>query len=217
MRYARTLAVIVVWCASAATAGAQQRGLTDAQIRSAESEVPRLVELLELAPGATVADVGAGFGAWTARFAEWTGPSGQVYATEVGGRQLESLREMVERDQLSNVTVIEGDADATNLPAGCCDAILVRDVFHHLTEPAAMIRSLAASLKPNGRLAIIDFPPSENSSIPDGVPADRGGHGVPPEVVEREVGAVLTHETTSREWSTRDGSGSLFLVVFRKQ
>ena len=197
-------------------APAQQRGLSDAQVRSAETEVPRLVALLELTPGASIADVGAGFGAWTVQFARWTGPEGRVYATEIGGRQLEALREIAEREGLSNVTVVEGAADATNLPPACCDGILVRDAFHHFTEPEAMILSLAAALKPGGRLAIIDFPPRANSSVPDGVPADRGGHGVPPEVVRREIGAALTHVSTIPDWSAGSRPGSLFLLLFEK-
>ena len=212
----RLLAVSLVGLLCATSALAQQRGLTDGQIRSAEVEVPRLVEQLELEPGATVADVGAGFGAWTVRFAGWTGEAGHVYATEIGDRQLAFLRETAEQDRLANVTVIEGAVDDTNLPDACCDAILARDAFHHFTEPAAMIESLAAALRPGGRLAIIDFPPLENSSVPEGVPADRGGHGVPPEVVEREIGAVLPHESTTLEWSSRGPGRSLFLVVFRK-
>lgn len=210
------LVLVLLTLTLVSEAPAQQRGLSDAQVRSAEVEVPRLVALLELTPGATIADVGAGFGAWTIQFSRWTGPDGRVYATEIGDRQLESLRETAEREGLSNVTVVEGVADATNLPPACCDGILVRDAFHHFTEPEAMILSLAAALKPGGRLAIIDFPPRANSSVPDGVPADRGGHGVPPEVVRREVGAALTHVTTIPDWSAGSRPASLFALLFEK-
>ena len=210
------LVLVLLTLTLVSAAPAQQRGLSDAQVRSAETEVPRLVALLELTPGASIADVGAGFGAWTVQFARWTGPEGRVYATEIGGRQLEALREIAEREGLSNVTVVEGAADATNLPPACCDGILVRDAFHHFTEPEAMILSLAAALKPGGRLAIIDFPPRANSSVPDGVPADRGGHGVPPEVVRREIGAALTHVSTIPDWSAGSRPGSLFLLLFEK-
>ncbi len=194
----------------------QQTALTPSQQRSAAVEVPRLVELLALEPGMTVADVGAGFGAWTMAFAKALGPSGRVLATEIGSAQKASLRESVERERLTNVTIIDGAIAATNLPAECCDAILVRDAYHHFTEPEAMVRSLAASLKPGGRLAVIDFPPRPNSSVPNGVPADRGGHGVPSDIVVREVGTVLTHVTTIAEWSPGSEPGSLYLVVFRK-
>jgi precorrin-6B methylase 2 len=195
---------------------AQQTALTEGQLKAAEIEVPKLVELLELKPGMTVGDVGAGFGAWTMRFSRWTGPGGRVYATDIGGPQLSSLRESVKREQLNNVTVIEGAAASTNLPAQCCDAILVRDAYHHFTQPDEMIRSLAASLKPGGRLAIIDFPPRENSEVPAGVRANRRGHGVPPDVVVSEVGSVLKHVRTIDAWAPDSQPASLFLVLFRK-
>lgn len=195
---------------------AQQSRLTDGQIKSAEIEVPLLVEVLSLTPGMMVADVGAGFGAWTRRLSRWIGPSGRVYATEIGAAQLAALRDAVQREGLTNVTVIEGATSGTNLPPACCDAIFIRDAYHHLAQPAAMVESLAASLKPGGRLAVIDFPPRANSQVPAAVPADRQGHGVPPEVVEREGSAKLTHVRTIPNWSAKSQPGSLFLVLFRK-
>jgi ubiquinone/menaquinone biosynthesis C-methylase UbiE len=150
------------------------------------------------------------------RFARWLGPKGRVYATDVGATQLAALRNVVQREQLTTVTVVEGAIDATNLPAACCDAILIRDAYHHLTQPEAMIRSLAASLKPGGRLAVIDFPPRANSEVPSGVAADRGGHGIPSEVVQREVGRALAHVRTIAPWSPASQPASLYLVLFRK-
>ena len=213
----RLAAAFVVAVAACAQIVAQQTGLTDAQIKSADVEVPRLVELLELKPGMTVADVGAGFGAWTMRFARAVGPTGRVYATDLGAAQLAALRDITRRERLDNVTIIEGAANSTNLPARCCDAVLIRDAYHHFTEPDALVRSVAASLKPGGRLAVLDFPPRPDSELPAGVPANRRGHGVPPEIVEREVGAMLTHVRTFTAWSPTSQPASLFLVLFEKR
>ena len=190
--------------------------MTDAQIKSADVEIPQLVELLELKPGMTVGDVGAGFGAWTMRFARELGPTGRVFATDIGAEQLAALRDITPRERLNNITVIAGAASSANLPPSCCDAILIRDAYHHLTQPEAIIRSLAASLKPGGRLAVIDFPPRPNTEVPAGVPANRGGHGVSPEVVQGEVGAMLTHVKTITAWSPASQPASLYLVLFRK-
>jgi ubiquinone/menaquinone biosynthesis C-methylase UbiE len=176
----------------------QQTALSEAQLKSADAEVPRLVELLQLKPGMTVADVGAGFGAWTMKCSKSLGPTGRVYANEIGGPQLAALRAAVTRETLTNVTVVTGAPGSTNLPAGCCDAILIRDAYHHLTDSAPLIRSCAASLKPGARLAVIDFPPRPNTEVPAGVPANRLGHGVPPDVVVSEVSAALTHVRTIR-------------------
>lgn len=201
----------------AAPAQVGQQGLTEATIKTAAIEVPRLIELLELKPGMTIGDVGAGFGAWTTAFSKWTGASGRVYSTDIGEKQLAFLRETTKRDGLTNVTVLAGAERSTNLPANCCDAILIRDAYHHLTQPNDMLGSVAAALKPGGRLAIIDFPPRPNSELPAGVPSNRNGHGVPPDVVIQEVkGAGLTMVSQNRQWSAQSQPNDLFLVIFRK-
>lgn len=215
-RLAHFATAFVVAVVAGAQIVAQQTGLTDAQITSADVEVPRLVELLALTPGMAVADVGAGFGAWTMRLAREVGPTGRVYATDLGAAQLAALREITQRERLGNVTVIEGTANSANLPPICCDAVLIRDAYHHFTQPDALVRSVAASLKPGGRLAVIDFPPRPNSEVPGGVPADRRGHGVASDIVEREVGTVLKHVRTITAWSPTSQPASLFLVLFEK-
>lgn len=174
---------------------------TKDQLALSDIEVRRLVPLLKLEPGTVIADVGAGLGAWALRFARWTGPSGHVYATDIDDVALASLRALVTREQLPNVTVLTGAAAVTNLPDACCDAILLRNVFHYVADPDSMIRSLSDSLKSGGRLAIVDFPPRPRTTPPPGVPANRGGFGIPPDVVEREIGAMLRHVTTVPNWA----------------
>ena len=219
----RIVIAVALTLAMAAPLAAQQQpgpdgGATEAQLRSAEVEVPRLVKLFELEPGMTVADVGAGFGAWTIALSRSVGPTGRVYTSDIGEQQLAALRQaVVAREPLTNVTVVEGAERSTNLPAGCCEAILIRDAYHHLTQPGDIIRSLAAALKPGGRLAVIDFPPRPDSDVPTGVPANRGGHGVPPDVVIAEVTAAgLTRLSTNTAWSAGSQPASLFLVLFQK-
>ena len=184
--------------------------------KQAELDVPHLVEALELKPGMTVADVGTGGGAMTVVLGHWIG-SGRVFATDVTERALRQTREYVQKEGLTNVTVIEGGEAATNLPDGCCDAIFLRNVYHHITAVEAFNKSLVASLKPGGRLAIIDFEDRKGgpSQIPKGVPANRGGHGVPPGIVVDELTAAgLTHVRTTEKWPSGDVT---FLALFRKQ
>jgi ubiquinone/menaquinone biosynthesis C-methylase UbiE len=186
-------------------------------VKSAAVEVPRLVELLQLKPGMTVADVGAGFGAWTVTFGKWTGPSGRVFATDIGEKQLAFLREYTKKEGLTNVTVLAGAPNSTNLPANCCDAILIRDAYHHLTQPQDILKSMASALKPGGRLAVIDFPPRPNTEVPEGVPANRRGHGVPPDVVVEEAKAAgFSTVSMNQQWSAQSQPADLFLIVFRK-
>lgn len=193
-----------------------------AQIRQerqqAEKDVPSLAETLGLKPGMTVADVGAGGGAFTVVLGKWIG-NGKVYATDIGQRQLKEIREYADKEGLKNVTVIEGALAATNLPPECCDAIFMRDVYHHITTPsiAAFNKSVLASLKPGGRFAVIDFRGRAGSAVPEGVPANRGGHGVPPEVVVDEVKAAgFTHLKTIEGWPTGEKGAVFFLVLFQK-
>lgn len=181
----------------------------------AEREVPQLADVLQLRPGMTVADVGAGFGATTVVLGKWIG-EGRVFATDVGERQLRVIREYVEKEGLKNVTVIEGAAAATNLPAACCDAIFMRDVYHHITAVDGFNKSVLASLKPGGRLAVLDFLPAPGSKLPAGVPANRGGHGIPPSVIVEELTAAgFTHVRTLDKWPP-DDKYPLFLVLFTK-
>jgi ubiquinone/menaquinone biosynthesis C-methylase UbiE len=182
-----------------------------AEIRQAEADVPKLIDVLELGPGMTVADIGAGFGSMAAVLARTLGPTSRVYVTDVGERQLESLR----RDRAENVTVLEGGDRSANLPDGCCDAIYMRDVYHHFTHPEEIDRSLLTALKPGGRLAIIDFEARPASPLPEGVNPNRGGHGIPPRIVQEEVtSAGFVFARLAAKWP--DEKGEFFLVLFRK-
>ena len=177
MRRQPLLQILVVLCAVGAVHAQQPDAAQIAQERrQAELDAPRLVEVLELKPGMTVADVGSGFGAMTVVLGHWIG-SGRVFATDITEHALRQTREYAKKEGLTNVTVIEGAAAATNLPDACCDAIFLRNVYHHVTAVDAFNRSLVGSLKPGGRLAIIDLEDRSGGQIPKGVPANRGGHG----------------------------------------
>jgi predicted methyltransferase len=201
-----------------AALGSQRPAVAVRQEREqAAREVPQLAELLGLKPGMIVADVGAGGGAVSVVMAKWLGPAGRVYATDIGAQQLAEIRAYVAQDAVSNVVVLEGAESSTNLPSECCDAIFLRDVYHHLTRPHEFDASLFSALKPGGRLAIMDFPPEPGSAIPAGVPADRGGHGILASIVSTEVtGAGFRHLRTMSRWPPDDDRGRLFLVLFEK-
>ena len=150
----------------------------------------RLAGLLQVEPGMTVAEIGAGEGRATVFMANQVGSSGKVFSTEIDEDQLEDIRQTAAEAGVQNVTALLGTARATSLPTACCDAIFMVKVYHHFTEPAAINRSLFESLKPGGRLAVIDFPPSFWVlwlGHPDGVPRNRGGHGVPGEILIEEL------------------------------
>jgi ubiquinone/menaquinone biosynthesis C-methylase UbiE len=182
---------------------------------SAEADTPKLVDVLGLKPGMAVADIGTGGGAMAVVLGKWIG-SGRVYATDITERALRTTREYAKKEGLTNVTVIEGGADRTNLPAECCDAVFLRNVYHHVTEIAAFNKSLLESLKAGGRLAIIDFVGRKGSELPAGVPANRGGHGIPAAVVIEEMKAAgFTYVRSIEPWPPGE-KNSVFLTLFTK-
>jgi ubiquinone/menaquinone biosynthesis C-methylase UbiE len=176
-------------------------------------EITRLAELTQWKAGTIVADVGAGDGAYSFVAAQKVGPSGRVYATEIDPEKLKNLRVEATKRKLDNVIIVEGTADDTKLPPSCCDTIFLRHVYHHLTQPLEFDRNLVRSLKPGAYLAIIDFPPSSNLPPVEGVPKNRGGHGIPEKVVEEELTtAGLRVDKVIDDWSEHD-----YCVIFVKQ
>jgi precorrin-6B methylase 2 len=216
---ARLLPILVTTCASATLLQAQAPSADQvAQERAqAEIEIPKLVEVLALKPSMTVADVGAGGGAMTVVLAKWL-VSGRVLATDINPGVLAEIRDYVKREGLSNVTLIEGGSASTNLPTSCCDAIFMRNVYHHLTEPETFITSVIASLKSGGQLAIVDFSARPGSALPKGVRANREGNGIRSSLVVEEVSGVgLTHVQTIQNWPIGDKKTRAYLTLFRKQ
>jgi ubiquinone/menaquinone biosynthesis C-methylase UbiE len=176
-------------------------------------EVTRLAELTQWKAGTVVADIGAGDGTYSFVAAEKVGPSGRVYANEIDAGKLKSLKAEATKRKLRNIVVVEGTVDDTKLPSNCCDTIFLRHVYHHLTRPLEFDRNLARSLRPGAYLAIIDFPPSPNSTPVEGVPKNRGGHGIPEKVMVEELTATgLQVEKVIDDWSAND-----YCVIFVKR
>lgn len=176
--------------------------------RAEGPEMLRLRELLALKTGMAVADVGAGKGGLTIALASEVGPGGRVFSTEIDPPRLKQLRKTVAEARLDHVTVVEAQTRDTGLPPNCCDAIVLRRVYHHLTDPASVNASLLQSLRPGGTLAVIDLPPPFFGS--------RSSFGVSKQVVIDEVkrsGFELLQ--LINDWPGR-GPLESYCVVFRK-
>jgi len=179
-------------------------------------EIGRLQKLMDWKAGQTIADVGAGAGEIGFAAAEAVGERGRVYLTELDEKKRKDLEEAVRVRGLKNVVVLQAVVKETNLPEGCCDGIVLRRVYHHLTSPAEMDASLLRSLKPSGELAVIDFPPrkwlSESDPV-EGVPANRGGHGIPLKILVEELKAAgFRIEKVVEDWPEDS-----YCVVARKE
>jgi len=167
----------------------------------AAEEIARLADLMGWKAGTVVADIGAGDGKYTFAAVEHVGASGKVYATEIDAKKLAALRDEVAKRKLANVIVVESKEADTNLPAGCCDAIFLRRVYHHLTKPVEFDANLVRSLKAGGRLAIIDFAPRAGLEPVEGVPSNRGGHGILQKIAIEELSAAgLQVEKIVNDW-----------------
>ncbi len=150
-------------------------------------ELSRLVEVLDVDPGEKFADVGAGDGRYSVALARTVGEGGRVYATEVDSEDLRQIEERVGREKLGNVEVVRGTQEATGLSESCCDGILLRRVYHHFQNPAAMQASMRRALKDGGLLLIIDFGTRRSWDRPERVPSSRSGHGIDRDLLVSEM------------------------------
>jgi len=119
-------------------------------------KVPEILEALALQPGATVADVGAGEGFLTVRLARAVGATGRVVAVDVSAPELGRLRSRVGVEGLTNVEIVEGDADDPHLSPASLDAAIIVNAYHEMAHYQAMLQHLRTALKPEGRLVIVE-------------------------------------------------------------
>jgi predicted methyltransferase len=151
--------------------------------RDAWQQPRRVVAALRLQPGQNVADVGAGSGYLLPYLSGAVGPRGRVYAEEIQREFLGALRRRARA--LRNVTVVLGRPDDPGLPPASVDCFVLLTVYHEVEEPVAFLQSLHRAARPNARLAIIDFPPTADPTVPSPPP-----HQLPEDDVLREARAA---------------------------
>jgi len=123
-----------------------------------DEEAPDVaLNVLKIAKGTSVADIGAGSGYLTVRLAARVGPAGHVFATDVQPQMLNMLARRLSDRKITNVTLIEGTLDDPKLPPASVDLALMVDVYHELSQPQAILRHLREALKPGGRLVLLEY------------------------------------------------------------
>lgn len=125
---------------------------------------------LEIAEGSLVADIGAGGGWFTIRLAHRVGPNGRVYAQDIQPEMIGAIDRRVEREGLKNVQTVLGAPTDPRLPRPV-DVVLIVETYYEMDDPRTLLRNVRGSLKPGGRVGIVQF--------------KKDGHGPGPPMDER--------------------------------
>ena len=148
----------------------QDLGLLEGPDRDAWQRPEQIMDHLGIAEGSVVADLGAGGGWFTIRLARRVGPNGRVYAQDIQPEMIGAIKRRVDREGLKNVDTVLGTTADPQLPAPV-DVVLIVDTYHEMDDPQTLLRKVRASLKPGGRVGIVEF--------------TKNGHGPGPSMEER--------------------------------
>jgi len=133
--------------------------------REQEEQPDKALDELKIPKGATVADIGAGVGYMSWRMARRVGPTGKVYANDIQAAMLDQLQKNMQQRHITNVTPVLGEPDDPKLPQAQMDLVLLVDVYHEFTNPQAMLRHIRESLKPDGRVVLLEYR-AEDPAVP---------------------------------------------------
>jgi ubiquinone/menaquinone biosynthesis C-methylase UbiE len=125
--------------------------------REREEHPEKAITALRLRPGMNVGEIGAGTGYYALRVAKRIVPGGTYYANDIQPGMLARLQANAVSQGLTNVKTVLGTQTDIGLPAGALDYVLMVDVYHELSEPEVILRAIAKSLKPSGRLVLLEF------------------------------------------------------------
>jgi ubiquinone/menaquinone biosynthesis C-methylase UbiE len=146
--------------------------------RDERSEAQVVMDLANIRPGMTVADIGAGEGYYTVRLAERVGADGRVLAQDISREALDRLGRRVEKERLENISIKEGKADNPQLPDDSFDRIFMVHMYHEVTEPYAFLWNMWPALNEGGQIIVVE---SESRA---------GTHGLPHTLLFCEFEAV---------------------------
>jgi SAM-dependent methyltransferase len=147
----------------------------DSPGREDRLQINRVMDILGIAPGKSVADIGAGSGWFTVRAAKRVGAESLVYAVDINPEAIRYIDQRAEKEQLQNVKTILSKPDDPLLPPNSVDAVLLLKTYHEVARPIVLMRNLRAALRPGAKVGVID----RNGNGED--------HGVGRDVVIREA------------------------------
>lgn len=133
--------------------------------RDSEEAPDLALDALDIKPGMTIADVGAGVGYLTVRMAKRVGPEGKIYANDIQPGMIERLRRQLAEKRLTNVELVLGTETDPRLPPNAIDLVLLVDVYHEFSRPREMLEKIRVALKPDGRLVLFEYK-KEDPTVP---------------------------------------------------
>lgn len=133
--------------------------------RQREEDCETMLAALHLQPGQTVCDMGCGNGFYTLPLARLVGENGRVLAVDIQREMLGLLKDRATAEKLDNIEYVLGSVVDPQLEPNSIDLVLMVDVYHEFSRPEEMLRAIRASLKPGGRVALVEFR-AEDPNVP---------------------------------------------------
>jgi ubiquinone/menaquinone biosynthesis C-methylase UbiE len=175
----------------------------DAPGRDERLQINRVMDMLGIEPGKSVADIGAGSGWFTVRAARRVTASGTVYAVDINPEAIPYIDGRAKKEQLQNIRTILSKPDDPQIPADSIDAVLLLKTYHEVAHPVVLLRNLRSSLKPGAKVGIID----RNGN--------GANHGVIKDVVVREAAEAGYELRDTEDFVKADGM-DYFLIFTAK-
>ena len=171
--------------------------------RAANLQIDRVMDILHLHAGSTVADIGAGGGWFSVRAAKRVGPTGTVIAEDINPTYITAIRDRATREHLPNIHPLLGTPDDPKLAPNSLDAALMLKVYHEIAHPQLVLANLRAALKPGARFGIID----RNGTGDD--------HGLNEPILRAEVEAAGFQQIARYTFTKADGQD--YFLIFEKR
>jgi ubiquinone/menaquinone biosynthesis C-methylase UbiE len=171
--------------------------------RDKRLQIDRVMDLLNLKPGSTVADIGAGGGWFSVRAARRVAPNGRVIAEEINPKAIAYIQQRAKREHLSDIETLLGTPDDPKLAPNSLDAALMLKVYHEIAHPQLVLANLRTALKPGARFGIIDR---------HGNGAD---HGLNEPIVRAEVERAGFRQVARYDFTKADGQD--YFLIFEKR
>jgi predicted methyltransferase len=171
--------------------------------RDQRLQIDRVMKLMHIEPGTTVADIGAGSGWFTVRAARRVAPNGHLLAEDINPAAIRYIHDRAEKERLTDVQTIQGTPDDPNLPAHAVNSVMLMKVYHEIARPVPFMRRLRSSLAPGALVAIID----RNGNGQD--------HGLNRDVVEREMHEAGYRVVSRYDFTKADGQD--YFLIFKAE